>query len=629
MQRGITEIVSFVPWQGVEADISHALTRFLQLAAERRLGVSLIVSPEVGVAAPSSGIPRDVLAKPECLAIDSDGNPCVSIASPQAHALPSLVSPEFQKRYQSYLQRVDHFLVDALKRGGEGVGERVSLILTGSFWKYYRSPRASAADAFGGPAGEYSSVAGIQFRNRVEQRYSQPEYGEPSPSSANRWKLKSMEEINRRWWMQQSEDEFRERAAQFFGRKALSIPLEQMELFSPESDPSYLFQRVLAHMAGAKADFWKLSSIVDAAAVRRSQVMGQPTAPWLHWSGSGAFSSLSSQEKQFLILKSLLLTASQGGGVILDSEDWFALSDAFRRRAEALARSLAQGDYRLRQKACYWSPHLWSHGGGLWEELQQRLGSQARLMASPEFLRGEVGQDAGLLVVDPRVILTRAELVHLLAWTRGGRVTAIPRSHLYTERARAELLRVTQGELSGGRLDLHVGIPFELYITGQGKLLVYDSAALEKTATPEVYRQFMQALLGLASVESSCAMGDRALEVIALEKKSGGQGVFILNPGARTLDSDLHFADDVMVEDLGQQIQQEGAGVLEAQASSGVAARRFHLEVPAWGVLPLQVRELAWSRELSLKSLGNVDLSKQKDGAPLGRESSRSDSLWN
>jgi hypothetical protein len=250
-------------------------------------------------------------------------------------------------------------------------------------------------------------------------------------------------------------------------------------------------------------------------------------------------------------------------------------------------------------------------------------------MASPEFLRGEVGQDAGLLVVDPRVILTRAELVHLLAWTRGGRVTAIPRSHLYTERARAELLRVTQGELSGGRLDLHVGIPFELYITGQGKLLVYDSAALEKTATPEVYRQFMQALLGLASVESSCAMGDRALEVIALEKKSGGQGVFILNPGARTLDSDLHFADDVMVEDLGQQIQQEGAGVLEAQASSGVAARRFHLEVPAWGVLPLQVRELAWSRELSLKSLGNVDLSKQKDGAPLGRESSRSDSLWN
>ena len=117
-QKGVTEIVSFVPWQAVEADISHLLTRFLQAAAERRIGVTLVASPELGISYVNSGIPRDVLAKPECLALDERGQPSVIVSSPNAHALPSLLSPEFQKRHQSYLQRVDHFLSDALSAAG-------------------------------------------------------------------------------------------------------------------------------------------------------------------------------------------------------------------------------------------------------------------------------------------------------------------------------------------------------------------------------------------------------------------------------------------------------------------------------------------------------------------------------
>lgn len=602
LQKGVTEIVSFVPWQAVEADISHLLTRFLQAAAERRIAVSLIVSPEVGITFPNSGIPRDVLAKPECLALDAENQPSMVVSSPSSHALPSLLSPEFQKRYQSYLQRVDHFLVDAMKRGGPGVLERVRLVLTGSYWKYYRSPKNSVLSAFAGPAGEFSPSAGIQFRNRVEQRFSEQEFCEPSPSSANRWKLKSLEDVNRRWFMQQSEDQFRVRASQFFTRKSLPIPVEQVELFSPEADPAYQYSRVLSHIAGAKADFSKLSSLVDEAALRHSQVGGIPTGPWVHWSSTGAFSSLTAQEKQFLILKGLLLLASQSGGVLIDIEDWYSLSESFRRRTESLARSLAQGDYRLRQRAYYWNSHLWSSGGGLWNELRSRLGSLSRMIASEEMLRGESGTDADLLVVDPTVVFTRSQLVHLLAWTRGGRVTAIPRSLLYTERARLELQRIIQGDLQSQRMDLHVGIPFELHTMGEGKLVVYDSHALEKSESPETYRQFIQSLMGLAAIKNPCTMTDPRLQVIGLEKRGGGRGIFILNSQPRVLDSDVIFPNEVLIEDLGQQLQE---AAVEGE-SSGFSSQRFHLEIPPCGVLPLQVMDVQWEDELERRQAARL-----------------------
>ncbi len=604
LQKGVTEIVSFVPWQAVEADISHLLTRFLQAAAERRIVVHLIVSPELGIAFPNSGIPRDILAKPECLALDADHQPSVVLTAPNSHALPSLLSSEFLKRYQSYLQRVDHFLLDALKRGGAEVLDGVRLIQTGSYWKYYRTARFATVAAFDGPVGDFSASAGIQFRNRVEEFFTKPEFCEPSPASANRWKLKSLEEVNRRWFLQQSEDQFRLRASQFFGRKSLSLPVEQVELFSPEVDPSYHYSKMLSHLAGAKADFSKFASFVDEAARRRSQVGGVPASPWIHWSSTGAFSSLSAQEKQFLILKGLLLLASQSGGVLVDAEDWLSLSESFRRRTESLARSLVQGDYRLRQRAFYWNSHLWSSGGGLWNELSSRLGSLARMISSDHLLRGDAGQDADLLVVDPTVVLTRDILVHLLTWTRGGRVTAIPRSLLYTERARAELLRILQSVGGTRRMDLHVGIPFELHSMGEGRLVVYDAHALEKSESPEAHRQFIQSLMGLAEIKNPCTMSDPRLQVIGLERRGGGQGVFILNSQTRMLDSDVHFPNEVMVEDLGQRLQQESS---ESDPSgSGFSARRFHLEIPPCGVLPLQVLDTQWENELERRQAARV-----------------------
>ncbi|MFN7685370.1 MAG: hypothetical protein ACK5QT_08165 [Oligoflexia bacterium] len=610
VQQGVTEVVSFVPWQQIEADIQHSLSKFLHAAAERSLAVNLIVSPELGLSAPNSGIPRDLLSRSECLAVHADGGTVVSLAAPHAHAIPSLHSSEFQKRFQNYWVRVDHVLGDVQKRGVPGVLDRVSLTLTGSFWKYYRSPRSSSLSAFGGLAGDFSGAVGLQLRSRIEQRFAGPEFCEPTAAAANRWKVKSLELVNRRWFMQDAEDQFRARNSQYFGRRAISLPLSQIELYTPEVDPSMLYSQALAFSGGARADFVRLGKLIDEAASRRSEVEGVAALPWVHWTGEAGFASLLDSEKQFLILKSILLLASQGGGVMVDSEEWFTLSEGFRRRAETLARSLVHGDYRLRQRAFYLNSHLWSSGGAggadLWDELKLRLGAFSRMIASDDLLRGDEGMDADLLIVDPTVIVTRTRMAHLLTWTRSGRVTALPRSLLYTEAARAELSRVCQGRGVGGsqRMDLHVGVPFELYSMGEGKLVIYDSHALEKAESTESAQQFVHALLGLAAIKNPCATSDSRLEVIALERRGGGRGVFVLNPSSRAVEADLLFPNEVRVGDLGTQL---GNTLEDSNESKDVIpSQRFHLAAPPCGVLPLEVMDSEWEDELERRQASRV-----------------------
>src|SRR4051794_30612043 len=68
LKSGITHFVTFVPWQAVESDISHSLSRLLLQVSTRRMTVSLVLSPEVGVHYPNSGIPKDVISKEENMA---------------------------------------------------------------------------------------------------------------------------------------------------------------------------------------------------------------------------------------------------------------------------------------------------------------------------------------------------------------------------------------------------------------------------------------------------------------------------------------------------------------------------------------------------------------------------------
>src|SRR5688572_14434656 len=75
IRHGVTHIASFVPWQAVESDISHMLVRFLQAVADRKMTVNLILTPEVGMHYPNSGLPKDVIGKPENVAHHTGSGP--------------------------------------------------------------------------------------------------------------------------------------------------------------------------------------------------------------------------------------------------------------------------------------------------------------------------------------------------------------------------------------------------------------------------------------------------------------------------------------------------------------------------------------------------------------------------
>ncbi len=602
MRKGVTEVSTFVPWQAVEADISHLLTRFLQAAGDRKLGVTLVLSPEVGVHYPNSGIPRDIFSKPENTAVHAKGSPAIVNLPPNCFSLPSLLSPEFIKRYHGFLSRMDHFLGDLSRKGAPGILNRVSLVLTGSFWKYYRAPQHSSLSAFGGSAGDYSSAAAVAYRQRTELFFSQREFQEPSPTTAQRWRSRPMEEVNRRWFNQQAEDVFRVRSGQFVRRKTLGVRVRDVELFTPEADPGFSYSHFLQNLASGRGDFARLSALVDEASCRMSQVDGTSAAPYLHWTGLGGFRSLPVAEKQFLILKSLLLMGTQGGvqggGILIDEEEWFSLSQGFRARAEALARSIGSGDLTLKKRVTYLTSHLWSDASPLWDELQARLISQAgqlgqvRMVASLDLLVAD--READLLFVDPQYLLTQESITKILNWAKGGRVVALPRSTLYTEAARRELERTC---VSLQHMDINLGLPYRLFPFGEGKLVIYETPTAGAGAEAQnSWRSFVSAVLSVAGVQASCSVSDGRLRTVALENQNGGIGLFILNGTGRAVSADIMFPSEVVISDLASLL------VRESDDGASVPANRFALEIPPCGVLPLAIRgnEITQDRERRL-----------------------------
>ena len=616
-RHGVTHFATFVPWQAVESDISHTLTRFLQMISERRMTVSLILAPEVGVHYPNSGLPRDVISRKDNMAQHCDSASVTMNTAPNAYALPSYFAPEFNKRYYSFLTRMDNYLAD-LNRNQSELLRGVDIIMTGSFWKYYRSPKAAAHSPFGGPAGDFSGNATLAYRQRVEQFFNQREFADPTPSASNRWKTRNMEEINRRWFYQQSEDVHRHRTFQHLRKKSSFVPLNEIEMHAPEADPSMFYSQAMQQLTGGAADFARLSNLVDEYSARAGMACEAPSAPYIHWSGLGGFRSLADSEKQFLILKSILLMAGQGGGIFIDASDWFSFSNSFRARTESLARSVAHHDLTLKNRVLYLAPHLWSSVGTLWEELRQKLGSGARMVASLDLVLRE--RHSRLVVVDPQVILTRDAIAKLTAWAKSGRVVVIPRSALYTESARAELEQLIAGTK---RIEIDLGLPYRLHAIGDGKLIVYDlpeGATFQKESLA-AWQTFLTAILSVAEVQGYCRLSDSRLAVIPMEKRGGGLGVFVLNGSRRQVSGDLIFAGSVSVSDL--------AVALSAQAGHGggsTPANRFSLEVPPCGIFPLAVDGIGLQpsdADERMLASQTMELDGQKPGSP------ETGGLWN
>lgn len=579
LSAGISHIVSFVPWQAVESDISHTLPRFIQALSERKMTVSLIVTPELGVHFTSSGLPKDVMGRPDALVQHFQKGPVQVSLAPNSFQLPSLLSSEFTKRYYSFLSRIDNMLWDLEKNQGRPL-DHVTLVLSGSFWKNYRSPVASCRNAFSAPAGDYSSNASIHYRQRLEEYYSQSEFNDPTPMASNRWKTQPMEEVNRRWFYQQSEAVFRNRTMQFARKKAANVQLKEIELFTPEADPSLSYSFFLSAVSGCQSDFEKLSTLVEDASAMGSMAGYGPAASFVHWTSLGGFRSLSDPEKQFLILKSLLLLGSQGGGVLVDEEEWLSLSKNFRGRAEDLARTIERGELTLRTRALYLSPHLWSGPTAFWPTFSKKAGASARKVASVDLALQS--PHASLLMVDPAFILSREVIRKLLHWVSAGdRILAIPRSTLYTESARAQLEAATA---ASKRIEMNLGTRYQILPQGEGKLLIYDipDAALTQELNSPEWQSFVESILSVADIQSECQVSDGRISLVPLERTDRSIGLFVLNASRRPVAVDLIFGVNVSIADL----TAETKGSREDRIPP---AKRFALEVPSCGVLPLAV----------------------------------------
>jgi len=592
IRQGVSHIATFVPWQVVEADISHALTRLLLAASEKKMTVSLILTPEVGVHFPFSGLPKDIVSRQEILAKHSEDGPVMANLPPNRFALPSISAPEFTKRYSSFLARMDSLLADFSRTYGKSL-DSIQVILSGSFWKYYRGPHQSYSKPFDGIGGDFSSSAMLEYRHRVEYFYAHPEFSDPNPAAANRWKTRAMEDVNQRWFNQQSEAVFRQRTFHQIRRKAMGAPVREVELFTPEADPGLTYVHFLQTLAGGHGDFAKLSSLIDESAAFASMGASATAESFIHWSSLGSFHSLADSEKQFLILKSLLIMGGMGGGILIDEDEWFSLSRSFRTRAEAFARAISRGELSLLSRVFYLTPHLWSNAGPLWTHLSEKLGYEARKIASLDVLAGE--RDATLLIVDPKFVMTREVIQKLTAWARAGRVLVLPKTDLYTESARAEfdvILERYERGTQARRMEIDLGVRYRVHHLGvglgDGQVVVHDVPPVlaHSSESNHAGQMFISAMLGLAGLEEYCKISDVRLTRIPLWVKNGKKlGLFVMNGTRRQIAADVIFPRSVEVSDLAVAV----SATSSSRNKTPVPAHRFTLEVPPNGVLPLQV----------------------------------------
>src|SRR4051812_20613826 len=128
LRLGVHHVATFVPWQAAESDISHTLTRFLQAVSDRRMTVSLILSPEVGIHYPNSGLPKDVISREANMAKHCHSGPVLVNLPPNAYSLPSFFAPEFAKRYYSFLSRMDSLFADLARQPGSPL-KNVNIVL--------------------------------------------------------------------------------------------------------------------------------------------------------------------------------------------------------------------------------------------------------------------------------------------------------------------------------------------------------------------------------------------------------------------------------------------------------------------------------------------------------------------
>jgi hypothetical protein len=587
LRQHVTHIASFVPWQIAENDISHSLTKFLQALADRRMSATLILSPEVGIHAPLGGLPKDLAKKAELQARNRDEGPAAVALPPRIFSLPSLHSKEFVARYHSFLTKLDG-IIGELGRSQPTLLESLQLVFTGSYWKYYRPASTSQLMPFRGQNGDSSQAAELAYRSETEQLATLREYRSKQLNP----KAKENDALFRAQFHQNAEEVFRIRQSQFVRKKSLGVDVVQAELFTPEADPSLTYSNLFQLATRGIADFPALDRLIAEAATRQSMVGEARAVPMVHWTGFGPFMQLTDSEKQYLLLKSLLLLGGRGGGILVDEQEWFGLSKAFRARAELFADTLLRRELELETKVFCMTAHLWSEGKiaresgkdgsrdfSFWPELRLALDTQSRLIASGEALGWE--EEAKAVFVEPNVVLTTDRWRKLTAWAEAGRVLVVAKNQPMSDTVRAEYESALKIQ---PRIDMNLGTRYFVYSVANGKIVVYEPAA-----SAADWKRFVASMLSLSQATPEMGVNDPRVDLVCLKRglESGGRaGLFVFNGSRAKVATEIRFENEVIISDLSSILSHEVAPVEE---EVGAESNRFELETPPCGILPLAV----------------------------------------
>jgi len=600
LRQGITHVSSFVPWQAAENDISHSLTKFLQLLTDRKMSATLILSPEVGVHALYAGLPKDLAKNSEIQARNRDEQPATVVLPPRIFALPTLHAKEFTNRYHAFLGKLDAMIGD-LGRAQPELLDSLQLILTGSFFKYYRPASGSQFAAFRGQNGDRSNSAELAFRSELDHYANLREFAKGGLGIVP--KAKENEPIFRAQFQQNAEELFRIGQSRQVRKRSIGVDVVQAELFTPEADPSLAYSNLFQLTSRGMPDFPALDRMIAEAATRQAMVGEARAAPVLHWTGFGPFTRLTDSEKQYLILKALLLLGSRGGGVLLDETEWFSLSSAFRKRTELFAETLLARELELETKAFCLTGHLWSDGkvtdaltkestSLFWPELRLTLDTQARLIASPEALVWE--EEAKIVFVEPNVILTVEKWRKLVAWSEAGRILVLSRHQPMSSAVRADFEAALKTRT---KLDLNIGTRYFVYGAGEGKLVLFEPISNGAGATAAQissdWKRFVASMLSLAHATPEMGVSDPRIDLVCLkrglENGSGRAGLFVFNGSRSAVNAEIRFENEVTISDLSAVLSRKSANTEDA---NGAESNRFELETPPCGVLPISVTGL-------------------------------------
>ncbi len=584
VRNGVSCLVSFVPWQAIESDISHAFSKFLVAASERGLTLRLVLSPEVGVNYPCSGVPRDLL-NTASVALDRDGKPIPVLATPQAFVLPSLEDPEFQKRYSAYLARVDQLLADFEKMRAIHSSARADfqVVFTSSWLKFYRTVHPFSSEAFRGAIGDYSEHRQSKFKKTVDSAFLSVEFQGKNPEKLARWKAPEFESILRDWFETRSENQYRDQVRSQMNRKSKKMPAIEVEWFAPEYDPSLLEVTTLGEMTGLKLCADRFANLLHQFAQRRVVRDTGRMPPWVYWGHLQSFRHLSDSEKQWLILQTLLRVVPLQGSLVLAEEEWFALSKGFRARTEALAEWIASGEIQSEPEAVWLTQNLWSATDSQWDLVTERLLGKCVQVAQPSGLKHY--SRAKLIIADSEMIFSFEVIQSLLSAAQRGALVIIPKSPLISDSAR-KLLESALTSPTAVHVDQ--GVRGQWFQQGVGTVVVYDPNH-SQTSSTIAFAEHLEGWAKFAQVEPVCRSSDSRIRPLVFERAGGGHAVFIVNSSSQQVTAQLFFTEAVTVCDLQD----------HAPEPFAPTSKRFGLDVPAWGVLPVAVYGL---REKNLEN---------------------------